>query len=211
MKYRYVSIEGNIGAGKTTLAELLAKEFGGRIILEQFRENPYLEKFYSDKESYALQLEMSFMLDRYQALNKILSEPHIFDHFVVSDYMFARSLLFAKINLKREEHQLLRHLFDVMDKKLPKPELIFYLHLDTANLLDNIKKRGRQYEQVITKPYLNRIERMYFEYFKQMQNQKIVIVNVKNTNWAKDVFVFQHLLELFDRDYKEGVNIVDLS
>ncbi|MEZ5004110.1 MAG: deoxynucleoside kinase [Chitinophagales bacterium] len=211
MKYKYVTIEGNIGAGKTTLANLLAKEYGGKIIKEQFRDNPYLAKFYEDKERYAFQLEMSFMLERYAQLNKVLSEPHIFDQFVVSDYMFTKSLLFAKINLSREEHQLFRHLFDLISKKLPKPDLIFYLHADAQHLLDNIKKRGRAYEQVITKPYLNKIERMYMEYFKQMPDQKIVVVNVKNTDWVSNVFVFQHLLELFDRDYKKGINVVELQ
>ncbi len=211
MKYRYVTIEGNIGAGKTTLADLLAKEYGGQIILEQFRNNPYLEKFYEDKERYAFQLEMSFMLERYKQINKILSQPHIFDQFVASDYMFTKSLLFAKINLSREEHQLFRHLFDVIYKKLPKPDLIFYLHADAQHLLENIKKRGRSYEQAITKPYLNKIERMYMQYFKQMPDQKIVVVNVKNTNWVSNVFVFQQLLELFDNNYKEGITIVDLK
>ena len=211
MKYRYVTIEGNIGAGKTTLASLLAKEFGGRMILEQFRENPYLAKFYEDKERYAFQLEMSFLLERYQQLNRILSEPHIFEQFVVSDYMFTKSLLFAKINLSREEHQLFRHLFDLINKKLPTPDVIFYLHADSANLLENIKKRGRPYEKVINKHYLNKIERMYFEYFKQMPEQKIVIVNVNNLDWVTNVFVFQHLLDLFERDYKTGVNIVNLE
>ena len=211
MRYRYVTIEGNIGAGKTTLADLLAQEYGGKIIREQFRDNPYLAKFYEDKEKYAFQLEMSFMLERYQQLNKVLSEPHIFDQFVVSDYMFTKSLLFAKINLSREEHQLFRHLFDLIYKKLPKPDLIFYLHADTAHLLDNVKKRGRTYEQVITKPYLNRIEKMYMEYFKQMLEQKIVVVNVKNTSWVSNVFVFKQLLELFDREYELGINIVNLE
>ena len=151
------------------------------------------------------------MLERYAQLNKVLSEPHIFDQFVVSDYMFTKSLLFAKINLSREEHQLFRHLFDLISKKLPKPNLIFYLHADSQQLLDNIKKRGRAYEQVITKPYLNKIERMYMEYFKQMPDQKIVVVNVKNTDWVSNVFMFQHLLELFDQDYKDGINVVELK
>jgi len=211
LKYRYITIEGNIGAGKTTLASLLSKEYGGTIILEQFRENPYLAKFYEDPERYAFQLEMSFMLERYQQLNKVLSEPQIFEQFVVSDYMFTKSLLFAKINLTREEHQLFRHLFDLIWKKLPQPDVIFYLHADSQHLLDNIKNRGRHYEQGINKHYLNKIERMYFEYFKQMPGQKIAVINVNDMDWVSDVFVFEQLLGLFDREYKEGINIVDLK
>lgn len=211
MKYRYITIEGNIGAGKTTLANLLSQEYGGTIILEQFRENPYLAKFYDDPERFAFQLEMSFMLDRYQQLNKILNEPRIFEQFVVSDYMFTKSLLFAKINLTREEHKLYRHLFDLIYQKLPKPDVIFYLHADAAHLLRNIKKRGRTYEKVISKHYLNKIEKIYFEYFKQIPDQKVAIINVNDMDWVGNVFVYDHMLELFDRDYKPGLNIVDMS
>lgn len=210
MKYRYITIEGNIGAGKTTLAQMLSGEYGGTCILEQFRENPYLAKFYEDPERYAFQLEMSFMLERYRQLNQVLGTPHIFEKFVVSDYMFTKSLLFAKINLSREEHQLFRHLFDLIWKKLPQPDVIFYLHADAAHLLDNIKKRGRPYEQGINKHYLNKIERMYFEYFKQMPGQKIAVINVNDMDWVSDFFVFEKLLGLFDRDYREGLNIVDI-
>ncbi len=211
MKYRYITIEGNIGAGKTTLTNLLAKEYGGSMILEKFVDNPYLAKFYDEPERYAFQLEMSFMLARYQQLNKILGEPSIFEQFVISDYMFTKSLLFAKINLSREEHQLFRHLFDLIYKKLPQPDVIFYLHANTSQLLSNIKKRGRPYEQSIMKPYLNKIEKMYFEYFKQMPNQKIVIVEVNDVDWVTDVFVFEKMLDLFDRDYKLGMNFIDLK
>jgi deoxyadenosine/deoxycytidine kinase len=211
MKYRYITIEGNIGAGKTTLANLLSQEYGGTIILEQFRENPYLAKFYEDPQRYAFQLEMSFMLQRYQQLNQVLSEPQIFEQFVVSDYMFTKSLLFAKINLSREEHQLFRHLFDLIWKKLPQPDVIFYLHADAQHLLNNIKKRGRPYEQGITKHYLNKIEKIYFEFFKQMPEQKIAVIDVNDMDWVGNVFVYEHMLDLFDKDYKPGINVVEMS
>ncbi len=211
MIYNFVAIEGNIGAGKTTLATLLAKEFGGRIILEQFRENPFLDKFYEEPEKYAFQLEMSFLLERFRQLNEILSEPNIFNKFTVSDYIFKKSLLFAKINLSKDEFALYRNFFDVIYKKLPKPDIIFYLHADAQHLMQNIKKRGRPYEQGITKHYLNKIERTYFEYFKQIEDQKIVVVNVNNLDWVRDVFVFKKLLKLFDQSYKEGMNIVNLE
>jgi deoxyguanosine kinase len=109
--YKFITIEGNIGAGKTTLASLLSEEFGGQLILESFNDNPYLSKFYNQPDKYALQLEMSFLIERYQQLTKIFSEPNIFSHFVVTDYMFKKCLLFAKVNLSKEEYKLYHHFF----------------------------------------------------------------------------------------------------
>lgn len=210
MIYRFVSIEGNIGAGKTTLAKLLAEEFGGTLILEKFEENPYLPKFYDEPEKYALQLEVSFLLDRYKQLNKLLSEPNIFSNFSVTDYMFEKCLLFAKINLTKADHQLYKHFFHQVTKKIPKPDIVFYLHADSIQLIKNIKERGRVYEQGISKVYLNRIEKMYFEYFKQNREMKVVIVDVNNIDWVSNAFAYKQLLMLFDKTYNNGINFVKL-
>ena len=210
MIYRFVCIEGNIGAGKTTLAKLLAEEFGGSIILEKFDDNPYLSKFYEEPEKFALQLEVSFLLERYQQLNRILSEPNIFSNFSVTDYMFEKCLLFAKINLNKTDYQLYRHFFHLVSKKIPKPDIIFYLHADPTQLAKNIKERGRSYEQGISKVYLNRIERMYFEYFKQNHDFKVVVVYVNNIDWVSNAFAYKQLLGLFDKEYKNGINFVNL-
>ena len=167
MIYKFIGIEGNIGAGKTTLANLLSEEFNGQLILEAFEDNPYLPKFYENNSKYALQVEISFLIERYQQLTQIFSEPNIFSNFTVSDYMLQKCLLFAKVNLSKQEYKLYKHFFDQINKKLPKPEIIFYLHAETDQLIRNIKKRGREYEQNISRIYLNRLERMYFEFFKQ--------------------------------------------
>jgi deoxyguanosine kinase len=209
--YKFITIEGNIGAGKTTLASLLSEEFGGQLILESFNDNPYLSKFYNQPDKYALQLEMSFLIERYQQLTKIFSEPNIFSHFVVTDYMFKKCLLFAKVNLSKEEYKLYHHFFNLIYKKLPKPEIIFYLHCDTESLSRNIKKRGREYEQSISRVYLNKIERMYFEYFRQNPENKFVIVDVNGVDWISNVFAYEQLKALFYKDYKIGMNFVKLQ
>lgn len=211
MIYKYVTIEGNIGAGKTTLAQLLSEEFGGRLILEQFEENPFLPKFYENPQQFALQLEMSFLIDRYKQLNAILSEPNIFTSFTVSDYMLSKSLLFAKVNLSPGDYKLYSLFFQLIQRKLPKPDIIFYLHAETEQLQRNIKKRGRSYEQNINRHYLGKIERMYFEYFKQTPNLKVVIVDVNDKDWISDMYAYKSLLKVFDTHYEPGLNYVKLE
>lgn len=210
MRYKFIAIEGNIGAGKTTLADLLSKEFGGNLILEQFRENPFLAKFYDDPDKYAFQLEMTFLLERYKQLNELKNTPLLFSNFTVSDYIFTKCLLFSKINLSKEDYYLFYNFYEVINKKLPKPEIIFYLHADTQQLIDNIKKRGRPYEQNISKHYLNKIERMYMEHFKQSKNLKVVVVNVTNIDWVTNIFLFKKLLHIFDKEYPIGISYEDI-
>jgi len=211
VKYKFITIEGNIGAGKTTLASLLAEEFHGQLILEAFEDNPYLPKFYEDNSKYALQLEMSFLIERYQQLTRIFSEPNIFSNFTVTDYMLKKCLLFSKVNLTKQEYKLYKHFFDQVYKKLPKPEIIFYLHADTDQLMRNIRKRGRDYEANISRVYLNRLEKMYFEFFKQNPENKYVIIDVNNVDWISNVFAYRQLLKLFDQEYKIGMNFVKLE
>lgn len=209
--YKFITIEGNIGAGKTTLASLLSEEFGGQLILESFNDNPYLSKFYQNPEKYALQLEMSFLIERYQQLTKLFSEPNIFTQFIISDYMIKKCLLFAKVNLSKHDYKLYHQFFNMIYKKLPKPDIIFYLHNDTDTLIRNIKKRGREYEQIISKVYLNKIERMYMEYFKQNPENKFVIIDINGVDWLSNVFAYEQLKKLLDNEYKQGMNFVRLQ
>ncbi|HND46846.1 MAG TPA: deoxynucleoside kinase [Chitinophagales bacterium] len=208
--YKFITIEGNIGAGKTTLASLLSEEYGGQLILEAFSDNPYLSKFYQQPEKYGLQLEMSFLIERYQQLTKIFAEPNIFSHFIITDYMLKKCLLFAKINLSKQEFKLYHSFFNLIYKKLPKPDIIFYLHSDTETLLRNIKRRGRDYEQSISKVYLNKIERMYFEYFRQNPENKFVIVDINGVDWISNVFAYEKLKEVFSKEYNVGMNFIKL-
>ncbi len=210
MYYKYIAIEGNIGAGKTTLAQLLSEVYNGKLILEEFDDNPYLSKFYTNPEKYALQLETSFLLDRYKQLNTILSEPNIFNDFVIADYMLAKSLLFAKVNLNAGDYKLYSTFFDIIQKKLPKPEIVFFLHADTENLRKNIQKRGRSYEQNINRYYLGKIERIYFEYFKQNPKIKVVIIDVNNIDWISNMYAYESLLNVFEKQYPLGINYISL-
>lgn len=211
MYYKYIAIEGNIGAGKTTLAQLLSEVYNGRLILEEFDENPYLSKFYEDQEKYALQLEMSFLLDRYKQLNSILSEPNIFKDFVIADYMLSKSLLFSKVNLSPADFKLYATFFDIIQKKLPKPEIIFYLHAETEQLKKNIQKRGRSYEQNINRFYLGKIERIYIDYFKQNPLLKVVMIDVNGKDWVSDMYAYESLLGVFEQQYSVGMNYVSLD
>lgn len=211
MYYRHIAIEGNIGAGKTTLAQLLSETYNGTLILEEYKDNPYLPKFYEDPEKYALQLETSFLLDRYRQLNTLLSEPNIFKNFIIADYMIAKSLLFAKINLTPSEFKLYSTFYNLIEKKISKPEIIFYLHGTTDQLKKNILRRGRSYEQGINKFYLGKIERVYFEYFKQNPQLKVVIININGKNWASDMYAYESLLKVFEQQYKVGMNYVELE
>jgi deoxyguanosine kinase len=211
MQYKYITIEGNIGAGKTTLARLLSEVNQGRLILEQFDENPFLPKFYKEPEKYALQLEMSFLIDRYKQLNAILSEPNIFTTFTVADYFLSKSLLFAKVNLPPGDFKLYSLFFNLIYKKLPKPDIIFYLHADTEQLQRNIRKRGRPYEQNISRHYLGKLERMYFEYFKQTPDIKVVVIDVNDKDWVSDMYAYESLLKVLNRSYETGMNYVKLE
>lgn len=210
MYYKYIAIEGNIGAGKTTLAQLLSEVYNGKLILEEFDDNPYLSKFYTNPEKYALQLETSFLLDRYKQLNTILSEPNIFNDFIIADYMLAKSLLFAKVNLNAGDYKLYSTFFDIIQKKLPKPEIVFFLHADTENLKKNIQKRGRSYEQNINRYYLGKIERIYFEYFKQNPKLKVVIIDVNNIDWISNMYAYESLLNVFEKQYPLGITYISL-
>jgi deoxyadenosine/deoxycytidine kinase len=142
MRYRYITVEGNIGAGKTSLATILSKEFGGKLILEQFADNPFLPHFYRNPRQYAFPLELFFLAERFQQLKDVAQSPDLFNHYVVSDYLFAKSHLFASINLNEEEMKLFKRLALIMQTSLPDPELLIYLHTPVPKLMENIAKRG---------------------------------------------------------------------
>ena len=168
MKINYLVIEGNIGSGKTTLVNRIAKDFGARKLLEGFEDNPFLPKFYEDREKFAFPLEMSFLADRYNQLKNNIREFELFSSFLVSDYYFMKSLIFAQNTLSRDEYLLYERFFTIIYDKLPKPDLYVYLHADVDKLLQNIKKRGRDYERNIDPDYLEKIRAGYFSFFKKL-------------------------------------------
>ncbi len=185
-KYNYIAIEGNIGAGKTSLSKMMSDEFNAKIVLERFADNPFLPKFYEDKERYAFPLEMSFLADRYQQLSDDLAQLDLFKNFVVSDYYIFKSLIFAQITLHKDEYLLYRKMFDLMYKEITKPDLYVYLYQNTDRLLQNIKKRGRDYEQNIEASYLQKIHDGYKSFISTQQNLNTLVIDVSELDFVNN-------------------------
>ncbi len=185
-KYNYIAIEGNIGAGKTSLVNLMSDDFNAKTVLERFADNPFLPKFYKDKDRYAFPLEMSFLADRYQQLSDDLAQFDLFKNFIVSDYYIFKSLIFAQVTLAPEEYNLYRRMFDLMYKEITKPDLYVYLYQNTDRLLENIKKRGRDYEQDITANYLDKIHQGYSNFIKSEPNLESLIIDVSELDFVNN-------------------------
>jgi 2-amino-4-hydroxy-6-hydroxymethyldihydropteridine diphosphokinase len=185
-QFNYVAFEGNIGAGKTTLATKIAEDFNAKSVLERFADNPFLPKFYEDQTRYAFPLEMSFLADRYKQLSDDLSQFDLFKDFVVADYHIFKSLIFAKITLADDEYRLYSNLFHIIYKEMPKPDLYVYLYQNSDRLLQNIKKRGRSYEQEIQAEYLDKINTGYLDYIKSQTDLNILIIDVSDRDFVKN-------------------------
>ena len=194
-KFNYIAIEGNIGAGKTTLTNMIAEDFNAKIVLERFADNPFLPKFYEDKDRFAFPLEMSFLADRYQQLSDDLAQFDLFKNFIVSDYYIFKSLIFAQVTLQNDEYFLYRKMFDIMYKEISKPDLYIYLYQQTPRLIENIKKRGRDYEQNISPEYLDKIHKGYSSFINTEANLKTLIIDVSNKDFLNN-----------PEDYKEIIN-----
>jgi deoxyguanosine kinase len=182
-KYNYIAIEGNIGAGKTSLSNKIAHDFNAKLILERFADNPFLPKFYEDAQRYAFTLEMSFLADRYQQISDDLSQLDLFKDFIVSDYDVFKSLIFSKITLLEDEFKLYRKLFYLMYKDIAKPDLYIYLYQNTERLQENIKKRGRDYEQNIANDYLEKINTGYLEFLKSQTDFNVKIIDISDKDF----------------------------
>lgn len=211
MRYNYITIEGNIGVGKTSLATMLAKDFGGKLILEQFAENPFLPQFYRNPSQYAFPLELFFLAERYQQLKDVAQSKDLFTSFVVSDYLFAKSHLFAGINLKEEEFKLFKRLAQIIQSSLPDPELLVYLHSPTPLLLQNIAQRGRDYEKDISAEYLNRIQQAYFDFFRSQPQQRIIVLDVSRINFIENRVAYSRIVELLNSEHEEGMKIIEIG
>jgi deoxyadenosine/deoxycytidine kinase len=196
-QFNYIAIEGNIGAGKTTLSTKLAEDCNAKLVLERFADNPFLPKFYKDQSRYAFPLEMSFLADRYQQLSDDLAQFDLFKDFVVADYHIFKSLIFAKVTLQEDEFRLYKTMFDIIHKEMPKPDLYVYLYQNTDRLLENIKKRGRSYEQEIPADYLEKINQGYLDYIKTQTDLNVLIIDVSDLDFVKKqedyVFLFNEI------------------
>lgn len=209
LQNKYIVIEGNIGAGKTSLASKIAEQYGGKLILEQFTDNPFLPMFYENPDRYSFSLELSFLASRYKQLNNEISSTDLFKSFTIADYYFVKSLIFARHTLQNDEFNLYRQLFDIIYKQLPFPDLYIYLHVDVDRLLQNIKKRGRTYEQEIKAEYLSGIQDSYFTFFKTMNDFPVVVIDCTHIDFVNNEEHYNKLINSFHhQEFKRGLNRV---
>ncbi|MEO6914510.1 MAG: deoxynucleoside kinase [Chitinophagaceae bacterium] len=210
MNHHFITIEGNIGAGKTTLAHLLSKHFNARLILEQFADNPFLPKFYEDPSRYAFPLELFFMAERYKQLKELIHTTDLFQHVTISDYLFKKCLLFAKVNLNEEEFGLYKKLFDIIYQQISHPDILIYLHVPVPQLQRNIRKRNRSFEQSIPDEYLQNLQDTYFQYIKQ-HNIKTIMVDASNADFLGNRKHLDIILDALEKDYDEGQHLISLD
>ena len=209
MDYHFITIEGNIGAGKTTLAHLLSKKYNARLVLEEFADNPFLTKFYENPRQYAFPLELFFMAERYKQLKDLIHTKDLFKSFTISDYLFTKCLLFAKVNLSEEEFRLYQKLFEIIDQQLVQPDLLVYLHVPVAKLQMNIRKRNRPYEQSIPDKYLFDIQETYTHYIRQ-HNITSLIIDASNADFLGNEKHLEVVMEALEKKYEGGQHYLSL-
>jgi Deoxynucleoside kinases len=209
MNYHFVTIEGNIGAGKTTLAHLLSRHYNARLVLEEFAENPFLPKFYESPQLYAFPLELFFMAERYKQLKELIQQKDLFQNLTISDYLFTKCLLFAKVNLPEDEFRLYQRLFEIIHQQLIQPDILIYLHAPVTKLQANIKKRNRSYEQNIADEYLFNIQETYTHYIKQ-HNIKSLFVDASNADFLGNEKHLKVITDALEKDYEDGQHYLTL-
>jgi 2-amino-4-hydroxy-6-hydroxymethyldihydropteridine diphosphokinase len=193
--YNFIAIEGNIGAGKTSLTHMMSHDFNAKKILERFADNPFLPKFYEDATRYAFTLEMSFLADRYQQISDDLSQLDLFKDFIISDYDVFKSLIFSKITLSEDEFMLYRKLFYQVYKDIARPDLYIYLYQNTERLQENIRLRGREYEQTIKPSYLDKINSGYLEFIQKHPEFNVKIIDISKRDFIKNRMDYLWILE----------------
>lgn len=209
--YSFIAIEGNIGSGKTSLANKLASELQARLVLEEFEDNSFLPKFYKDARRYAFPLEMSFLAARFNQLKGQLNEQDLFTKHTVSDYLFAKCLLFSKVNLDEDEYELYSKVFSIIQLQLRKPDLLVYLHNPVEKLLWQIKNRGRAYEQEISPEYLESLQTAYFEYLNQQNDQRILILDCSALDYVNRETDYLLIKNAISKDYEMGIHTIVLK
>jgi deoxyadenosine/deoxycytidine kinase len=206
LSYNFIAIEGNIGAGKTSLAARIAREFNAKLILEQFEDNAFLPKFYENPAKYAFPLELTFLAERYRQLKDQLSAGDLFRTFTIADYFIHKSLIFASKTLEGDELILYTRLFNIIEAALPKPDLLIYLYLDVENLKKNIRQRGRPYEQNIDYAYLEKIQSGYLDFLRQQPQLRVVLVDTNNMDFVNREKDYRFMVGVIGRDFPSGIS-----
>ena len=210
MHHQFITIEGNIGAGKTTLAHLLSEHFNARLILEEFADNPFLPKFYENPGQYAFPVELFFMAERFKQLKELIHTKDLFQTITISDYLFTKCLLFAKVNLPDDEFRLYQRLFDIIHQQLIQPDLLIYLHAPISKLQQNIKKRNRIYEQQIPDDYLFNLQETYTHYIKQ-HDIKTLFVDTSNADFIGNPKHLQIIIDKISDELPERQHFIKLE
>ena len=209
--HKYICIEGNIGTGKTTFCQMIARDYNCQLILESFSDNPFLPFFYEDPDRYAFTVELFFMTERHKQIQKDLLNRDLFYNFVVSDYCFWKTLIFARTNLKEQEYRLFQRIFTILNNSFPDPDLLVYLHRSPKKLLEHIKQRDRSYEQNIAEKYLKEIQDSYFQFFNSQMHYPILIIDVEEIDFIKNKDHYQEIKKLMMKDYLPGIHRVSLK
>jgi len=209
LQYQFIAIEGNIGAGKTTLAKILREELRADLILEQFSDNPFLANFYDNPDRHAFSVELFFMAERHKQFQEHFSKPNLFSNqLVVSDYIFEKTVLFAKNNLEGEEFRLFQRLFKVLKSNFPEPDILIYLYRDIPHLLSNIQNRGRSYEENISPEYLSKIQNAYLQYFKSISNYPVLVIDIEDLDFSDDELFLKKIKSRLGTKYENGVHFI---
>ena len=209
MNYHFIAVEGNIGAGKTTLSQLLSQHYNAKLMLEEFAENPFLTKFYENPKQYAFPLELFFLAERFKQQQELIKNTDLFQSVTISDYLFTKCLLFAKVNLPEEEYRLYQKMFDVFQQQLVTPDVLIYLHAPVSKLQSNIKKRNRKFEQSIPDEYLFKLQETYTSYIKQ-HNIKTIFVDASNGDFLYNEAHFKLITDALEKDLEEGQHFINL-
>lgn len=209
MNYHFITVEGNIGAGKTTLSHLLSKHFNARLILEEFADNPFLAKFYDNPKQYAFPLELFFMAERFKQQKDLIHQKDMFRSVTITDYLFTKCLLFAKVTLPADEFRLYQRIFEIINQQVTQPDILIYLHAPVSKLQENIKKRNRSYEQNIPDDYLFSIQETYTHYIRQ-HNIKTIFVDAGNADFLGNEDHLQVILEALEKEYEGGQHYITL-
>lgn len=209
MKHHFIAVEGNIGAGKTTLSQLLSQHYNSKLMLEEFAENPFLTKFYENPKQYAFPLELFFLAERFKQQQDLIKTADMFQSVTISDYLFTKCLLFAKVNLPEEEYRLYQKMYDVFSQQLTQPDVLIYLHTPVNKLQSNIKKRNRKFEQSIPDEYLFKLQETYTSYIKQ-HNIKTIFVDASNADFLYNEAHFKLITDALEKDLEEGQHFINL-
>lgn len=204
--HRYVVIEGNIGAGKTTLCKMMEQDFQARLVLEEFSDNPFLQQFYDNPERYAFPVELFFLTERHKQMQEQLQRTEMFQPLLVSDYYFFKTLLFARNNLKDEEYRLFQRLFHILNASFPKPDLLVYLHRPVEQLIANIQRRGRSYEQAMKAEYLQSIQEAYLQFFRNHQEVPVLVLELRDTDFQRNPGEYAQIVGLMAKRYAPGLH-----